>query len=255
METSYKQKYLNIIWKRKIKQKNKIVMKKTVIIIFCLILSICNHLFSQENNLNRTQIDSLRKAYCLDCKNYFKSIEKDSLLSLPPPPNSKKYRKDFRCEKKFNIPDSLFLTVFPFNADSIMIAAPRDSCENKIHILRKMTSEETGQFASILYNYDYRKKAEITMTHYAWSRTFPPNVALLFYNNGKSDFLYLFFEGNQLLIKDSFSNDDTDIYWGECCDERYNLLKQFFLDNYNYKIFNIPCCPCETGFELEPIKQ
>jgi hypothetical protein len=231
-------------------------MTKVRIILFCLILSICNHLFSQAINLNETQIDNLRQVYCIDCKNYFKSIKKDSLLSLslppPPPLNSKKYRKDFRCEKKFNIPDSLFLTVFPFNSDSIMIAAPRDSCENKIHVLRKMTSEEIGQFASILYNYDYRKKAEIMMRVSYWTRTFPPNVALLFYNNGKSDYLYLFFEDQ--CMSDSFSNDEAYMYWGEYCDERYNLLRQFFLDNYNYKIFYIPCCECEEEIKVELIE-
>jgi hypothetical protein len=139
-------------------------MKKTIILIF-LILSICNHLFSQRINLNETQIDSLRKAYCIDCRNYLKSIKKGSSLSLQPPAANMKTRKDFRCEKKFNIPDLLFLSVFPFNSDSILIAIP-DSINENIHILRKMTSEETGQFASILYNYDYRKRAEITMILY-----------------------------------------------------------------------------------------
>ena len=46
------------------------------------------------------------------------------------------------------------------------------------------------------------------------------------------------------------------MYWGEHCDERANLLKQFFFDNYNYEIFYIPRnCACEEELELIPINE
>lgn len=225
------------------------IIKYSVIVIF---LSICNQLFAQNSNLNKVQIDSLRRVYCMDCKTYLKNIKKDSLLSLQPPSANLKPREDFRCEKKFNIPDSLFVSVFPFNADSIIIAVPKDSCGSEIHTLKKMTLEEIGQFAGILYNYDYRKRTELITFHYHFLWTFPVN--LIFYNNGNPNYLYLRFEGDgdRLFTHDSFSDE---IYWGEYCEERANMLQQFLLDNYNYRIFHIDSCDCKKKIEVLELQQ
>jgi hypothetical protein len=225
-------------------------------ILFIFFLSICNQLFSQDDNLNREKIDSLRKIYCIDCKNYLKNLKKDSLLSLRAPLINDKLRKDFRCKKTYNIPDSSFLSVFPFNADSIIIALPKDSCDDEIRTLKKMTSEEIGKFASILYNYDYRKRAEV-ISILAYLKNFP--IDLIFYKNGKQDYLYLRFEadGGKVFTDNSFSNDETYIYLGELCEEHSSMLQQFLLDNYNYRIFHIPCegCKEDINIELIPIPQ
>jgi hypothetical protein len=205
-------------------------------IIFVLFFS-CEKLFSQEYNLNESKIDSLRKIYCIDCRNIIAKYKRQPILLM----SNMKTRKNFHCKKQYNIPDSLFLTVYPFDADSILVAVPEDvhNSDPKMKVLAKMTSKETGEFANILYNYDYKKVELITIISEGYYKNYPPDIMLEFFRNNHRDYIYLFFDDRKIRIVNYFldnKNEDVDIYWGEYCEERHSMLIKFFLNNYKYDI-------------------
>lgn len=169
-------------------------MRKVILLYIFLITSVHN-LSSQSNLLDTTEAHQLQNTYRLnrmitDFDDRFCEINhnnfpvfydldcdtivylKDSLLIewganiICHPHNSK-------SEKKYNIPDSIFLSSYPFNADSIVIVQGSNYCNegykyleiqhellqeygiNNYRIIKKMSTDEIVEFADNLYNYDF----------------------------------------------------------------------------------------------------
>lgn len=206
-------------------------MKQYLILICVIVIMIYtpSTLFSQKKPTIES-IDSLRYIYSIHPEKFPRKYN----TFLPPKANMKS-RKNFNCKKYYNIPDSCFLDIFPFDADSILVFVPKNNSDPNSDIVNigKMEHSTTGMFASILYNYDFKKKAELTIIHWDIYQSYPSDILIKFYHDNTENFMYLFFEEDRVRIETSFPND---LYWGEPCKERYSLLKHLFEMNYNIQV-------------------
>lgn len=218
-------------------------------------------------------IDSIRVKYCID-KNYLKrTILYDS---IPPPPltkkDEKKFYADFSCKKRYKIPKKELSTLYPFNADSIVISI-LDDCywqNGKEEIIGKMTIKQINQFVDILYNYGFKK---IEGVHMSWIDIcgcgLPiPDVRLYFYHETESKYLDIFAKG----FVDSFAEENpykdydseeviyesnNGIYWGDRCEETYSKLYSFIKKNFKYKLISSrykESRSCST-FDIKELKE
>jgi len=215
--------------------KTKITKNEINIFLFYFLLIGGGTILSAQRRLDFKTLDSLKFIYSIDKK--YKRIAFDNPMP-PPPPDIKKSRKCFKCERKHNIPDSVFLNSYPFNADSILIYYPNSNCDDFVnyHLLKKMEKSEIVLFADLLYNYDYKKQAKLTIISISLSSFDRPDLKIAFYHkNEQNDLLLYFDEESQVRFESSF--DETMIIdWGAYCEERYNQLKRFFYETYCYEI-------------------
>ncbi|NDV67899.1 hypothetical protein [Dysgonomonas sp. 25] len=147
------------------------------------------------------------------------------------------YSDSLICKRLYNIPDSVILQSYPYNADSILVAIP-DSCRdthdnvycdfdktNRYPILSKMTKEEMLEFADNIYNYDFVGNYSIyyssiernnpsvfninqykdsindivlQTTSFAHKEEITlPNIILLFYHHNAINYIGLYFDDNE----------------------------------------------------------
>lgn len=226
----------------KLKTKGVLKKKHTIyfnfkyrIVLCCIVFSMQCHVFSQ-NKASHQEMNRLIRIYSEDAVD---TIQSKSIP--PPPPLIDNISIDNRCEKIYNIPDSLFLGLYPFDADSIVIAYPDTCCDSfskygdyqDFFKLGKMEKKNIAYFASQLYNYNYidRKDSHVIVKHIDQIRR--PDIVFLFYHNHVQNTLALYFdECPQLRIETTFS----ELYWGAECSDLYNRLIYFFKEEYDFTI-------------------
>ena len=223
-----------------LKQKRIINSKLKCIVVLYIVLLIPCKLFSQ-NKMSHQELNRLIRIYS---ENTLDTIQS---TCLPPHPLTDNVSIDNRCDKKYNIPDSLFLALYPFDADSIVIVYPDTCCDSfskykdyhDLFKLKKMGKKDIAFFASQLYNYDYidSRSSRVIVKNIDQFRR--PDIVLLFYHNHVQNSLGLYFdECPQLRIETSFS----ELYWGADCSDLYNRLISFFKEKYDYTIKECSDC-------------
>lgn len=209
-------------------------MKKvtTFLLFFLLIYSYC---FSQ-NKTTYDVIIKMREQYIIDSASldcYGGNRQNDSILP-PTHLNSNDIRTNFKCERKFSIPDTLLTKLYPFNVDSIVVFYPAKYCDSfDYKKLRTMNRKDITKLMDLLYNYDFyesNKETLITRNITGYNRA---DIKLLFYDNLKTDTLSVYFDDTlQIWFESTFE----DIYWGEGCDDLYDRLILYFNEQYGYII-------------------
>lgn len=210
---------------------------KRIIILSCAIFLALCHLSSQ-NRISRQKMDKLINI------NSIYSVDTVQLVNEripPPPPLTDNVSTNNMCKKKYNVPDSLFLTLYPFNADSIVIVYPDTCCDSfsryedfrDLFKLKKMKKEEIAFLANQLYNYNYIEKSNYRVITTYIDQIKRPDIIFLFYHNQTQNELVLYFdEYPQLRMETSFH----ELYWGANCSDLYNRLISFFKEEYNFTI-------------------
>jgi len=211
-------------------------MKYTI--IYCSLCLLFNLNLNAQDRLNSKTLDSLRVVSI----NKKQKKTSNNFNDYPPPPILKKgySRTCFKCKKKYNIPDSVFLKTYPFNADSILIYYPDLDCDNfkDYYLLKKMTTQEIAIFTDLLYNYDYKTKAKTTLlvrSNYSFNRA---DLKMIFHHKDTVNEMKLFFEekpheqATQFWIESTFE----DIDFGTSCSDSYKRFKNFFKNIYHYDI-------------------
>lgn len=188
----------------------------------------------------------------------------------------KQYKDSLICERLYNIPDSIILNAFPFDADSIVVAVPnlgKDSYEDvycdfdkpgRYPVISKMTPKDIVEFANNIYNYDFtgsysiyyssvdknnpphsdiyqfETTVEDMVVHTSLSMATPPtipNIILLFYYYNKINYIGLYFDIKESQVRIATSFlEPTKLYLGEYCPDRYLRLGNFFKSKYNINI-------------------
>lgn len=186
------------------------------------------------------------------------------------------YKDSLICVKAHNIPDSILLNSYPFDADSIFIAIPnlgRDTYDDVYYdfdkpgrypIISKMTKEETAEFADNIYNYNFTGNHSIYYSSvekdnpprieiYQYETTFRdmvirtslsraknftlPNIILLFYHHNKINYIGIYFDDEESQIRMATSfMEPKKLYLGEYCPDRNLRLRNFFKSKYNLDI-------------------
>ncbi len=196
--------------------------------------------FYPQEILNGRTLQTLYNTYCIDCKPDKKTKNNDVAGFFPPPLlHHIKELKDFTCEKKYNIPDSVFLSLYPLNADSIVVMIPDAYCDSfdNYKTLFKMTEKEIADFAGLLFNYDFiTKDYNCIITTITIRGEKRADIMLQFHHKDKINQLSLYFdEEPQIRFEDTF-DEAFGINWRTNCKDWYSKLKSFFYENYNYKI-------------------
>lgn len=213
---------------------------KCIVVLCCIVLLIPCKLLSQ-NKMSRQELNRLIRIYSGDTMDTIQSI------SLPPPPLTDNAGTDNRCGKKYNIPDSLFLALYPFDADSIVIVYPDTCCDSfskykdyhDLFKLKRMEKKDIAFFASQLYNYDYINRRDCRAIVKNIDQIRRPDIVLLFYHNHVQNSLALYFdECPQLRFDSSFS----ELYWGTDCSDLYNRLISFFKEKFDFTIKKCSDC-------------
>lgn len=186
------------------------------------------------------------------------------------------YKDSLICEKLYNIPDSIILNAFPFDADSIVVAVPNlgiDSYEDvycdfdklgRYPVISKMTPKDIVEFADNIYNYDFTGSYSIyyssveknnpphsdiyqfettvgdKIVHTSLSMATPPtipNIILLFYHYNKINYVGLYFDIKESQVRIATSFlEPAKLYLGEYCPDRNLRLRNFFKSKYNINI-------------------
>lgn len=186
------------------------------------------------------------------------------------------YGDSLLCEKLYNIPDSVILKNYPYDADSIYVAIPDSSKDtsdnvfcgyNKIDrypIIAKMTKDELLEFTDNIYNYDcvgnysiFYSSVEkndpprydvhqhsdtisgliLSTTSFAKKEPTLPNIILLFYHKNIINYIGIYFDDDENQVRMATSfTEPTMLYLGEYCLDRNLRLRNYFQSRYNIKI-------------------
>lgn len=170
-----------------------------------------------------------------------------------------KNANNLKCVRKHISSDSILSKTYPFDADSIIVFYPDRCCddipiggnyEDHYHYLKKMTRNEIIQFAAQFIDYDYQSlESEITLSEniFEFNR---PDIILLFYKEGKKNYLKMFFDDNTIRFESSF-DDKTDLYFKEWCNDLEYRMRMFFKLYFDYTIEK--CNNCDPVIILEEI--
>lgn len=177
---------------------NSSLKLKRIIILSCAIFLALCHLSSQ-NIISRQKIDELINIYSV-CS--VDTVELANQRIPPPPPLTDNVSTHNKCEKKYDVPDSLFLTLYPFDADSIVIVYPDTCCDSfskykdfrDFFKLKKMENKEIAFFANQLYNYDYIEENNYRVVATYIDQIKRPDIIFLFYHNQTQNELVLYFD-------------------------------------------------------------
>lgn len=223
---------------------------KKIITFLLFSLSIYNYCFSQKK-ITYNVINNFREQYIIDVDSldcYNNNKFKNS--TLPPTYlNSNDIRENFKCLRKFSIPDSLLAELYPFNVDSIVVFYPTKYCDSfDYKKLATMNGTDIDKLTDLLYNYDFYESNKETFTIQNITEYKRADIRLFFYNNTSIDTLSLYFDdAPQIRFESTFE----DIYWGESCDDLYDRLILFFNKQYGYQIEK--CIEKEDKIEVIPL--
>ena len=169
--------------------------------------------------------------------------------NAPPKPTDFKNAMELECVSK-SISDSILLKIYPFDSDSIIVFYPDSCCDNlrieqvyedNYHYLKNMNKNEIAKLAKQFIGYYYKKDYKGIILSENITEFYRPDIYLLFYKNGKKDYLKMFFSDNHVRFESSF-DEETNLYFNEWCKDLESRLKLYFQKYFNYTIQECEDC-------------